>query len=158
MQIALTIATSFQEATFQADEKARGVAAAYLALSTAAATQAGQLVEADGLVAGIIWPAAALFVLAFLAGGYWLVQANRPRLPLVDSASRFSFPDVARAASVDQHQPKDMVTMTEDARRWGEVLARIAVAKNHNVVRALLAVSLMFLLSLLYLAVISVSS
>src|SRR5687768_5080984 len=80
MHVVMTIAASFQQATQHADEKARALATLYMAISTAAATQSQKLVSLEGAVAGIVWTGTAIFIAAFLSGGYWLVQANRPRM------------------------------------------------------------------------------
>lgn len=155
MHVVLTIASSFQQATQQADEKARALAALYLAISTAAATQSDRLAQLQGVVAAVVWSGTVVFVLAFLSGGYWLVQANRPRLTRTSAANRFSFPNVARVPRVGPQGSPDVAVMTDEVHQWSEVLAQIAVVKNLYVARAIAAVSVMFLISLLYLVTVA---
>jgi hypothetical protein len=155
LDLALTVALSFQQATQHADEKANmflavhaGLVAALIALyQGAAALPAGGRATATIVLAVV-------FALAQAGSAVCLAQTVRPRTGGSGIRDRFAFSAVATRkgdSGVDQVPTTELIT---EAWALAAVLARIAVIKYRYAARALgfLSVAIMAAAGLVVLA------
>jgi hypothetical protein len=141
LNLTLTTAATFRDATQHADAKANMVTAIHAGVGAVVATQVQGLVHAGGHAPGPLSLAlrtcAVVFPVVFLLSGFHLVRAIRPRTMSPPGCNRFAFPSMSRAGA----QPQAGSTIEEiSAEAWAQskLLATVAATKNRHVDRAII--------------------